>query len=232
MSENFPSAEDGITEITIGSGLEDEAHLQPETVNAEYIQDQKFKGVKRSFKIFNDTQMYYSLKSFRNKDNSKKRIHLAYISDQPGREVFISWRWMSTSLAALVWSMLLFYIGLYSEWKSETIVIVAVLMGTFSLVGFMVFYYRTHDKLIFKSCVGDIPLFEIGNHKPGNEQFDTFMRTLKLHIEKAQGRKSMHERLVGELSDLRRLRDENVVSTEQYEEARNKIFRHEAYQAK
>ena len=175
MSEKAGHIAGGITEITLSSDLEDDAHLQPERINIEYIQEQRFKGLRRSFKIFNDTQLYYSLKSFRNKDNKKHRINLSYVSVQPERECVVAWRWLSSAFAAVIWSMLLLYFGIFTQYKADYIVIVGVLLGTFSMISMLIFYYRTQDKLIYKSFVANIPLFEVLNHKPGNKEFDTFM---------------------------------------------------------
>ena len=231
MTEEAGHLEAGITEITLSSETDDDAHLKPERINIEYVQEQRFKGVRRSFKIFNDTQLYYSLKSFMNKDNKKHRINLSYVSTQPERECVVAWRWLSTAAATIVWSMLLLYVGLYTQYKADFIVIVGVLLGTFSMLAMLIFYYRTQDRLIFKSFVGNIPLFEVSNHKPGNREFDTFMASLRKHIEQGQESMSMHQRLVGELKDLRRIRDEGTISNEQYEAARGIIFKHKAYQA-
>jgi hypothetical protein len=232
MSEEAGRAEQDITEITLSSDTDDDEHLKPERVNIEYVQEQRFKGVRRSFKIFNDTQLYYALKSFRHKDNTNHRINLAYVNKQPERECTVAWKWLSTAFATIVWSMLLLYVGLYTQFKADYIVIVGVLLGTFSMLSMLTFYYRTQDKLIFKSFIGDIPLFEVSNHKPGNSDFDAFMAQLRHHIELAQQRMSMHQRLVGELKDLRRIRDEGKISNEQYESARAVIFKHEAFQVK
>ncbi len=232
MSEEAGRHENDITEITLSSDLDDDAHLKPEHVNTVYIQEQKFKGVKRAFKIFNETQLYYTQKSFRHKENTKHRVNLNYVDLRPEREVRVAWNWLSTAFATIVWSMLLLYVGLFTQYKADYIVIVGVLLGTFSMISMLIFYYRTHDKLIFRSFVGKIPLFEVSNHKPGNKEFDTFMHTLKQHIKTAQGRLTMHQRLVGELKDLRRIRDEGRISNEHYESARNTIFKHEAFQTK
>jgi len=232
MTEEAGHIEEGITEITLSSELDDDAHLKPERVNLEYIQEQRFKGVRRSFKIFNDTQLYYTLKSFKHKDNTQHRFNLSYVNTQPERECVVAWRWLSTAFASLVWSLLLLYVGLFTQYRADFVVIVGVLLGTFSMIAMLVFYYRTQDKLIFKSFVGDIPLFEVSNHKPGIKEFDTFMQALHNYIERGQKSISMHQRLVGELKDLRRIRDEGTISNDQYESARDIIFRHEAYQAK
>jgi len=196
------------------------------------VQEQKFKGVTRTFKIFNDTQLHYTLKTFRTKDNRKHRINLSYVNIQPERECKVAWSWLSTAFATIVWSMLLFYVGLFTQYRADYIVIVAVLLGTFSMLSMLIFYYRTQDKLIFSSFIGNIPLFEISNHKSGNKEFDLFLVKLRKHIKSAQGRISMHQRLVGELKDLRRIRDEGKISNEQYEAARDTIFKHEAFQSK
>jgi len=232
MSGEVGRPEDDITEITLSSDFDDDAHLKPEHINVAFVQEQKFKGVRRTFKIFNDTQLHYTLKSFRHKDNKKHRVNLSYVSNQPERECTVAWKWLSTSFATLVWSMLLLYLGLFTQFKADYIVIVGVLLGTFSMISMLTFYYRTQDKLIYRSFVGNIPLFEVSNHKPGNREFDSFMEKLRQHIKFSQDKLSMHHRLVGELKDLRRIRDEGKISNEQYESARNIIFKHEAFQSK
>ena len=128
--------------------------------------------------------------------------------------------------------MLLFYVGLFTQFKADYIVIVAVLLGTFSMISMLIFYYRTQDKLVYNSFFGNIPLFEISNHKSGNKEFELFILKLRQHIKSAQDRMSMHQRLVGELKDLRRIRDEGKITNEQYDSARNIIFKHEAFQSK
>ena len=232
MSEEVGRPEDDITEITLSSEFDDDTDLKPKHINFHYVQEQKFKGVKRSFKIFNDTQLNYSMKSFKNKDNKEYRFGLAYVNPQPDRECTVSWNWLSTSLATIVWSMLLLYVGLFTQYRADYIVIVSVLLGTFSMISMLIFYYRTQDRLIFKSQVGNIPLFEVSNHKPGNPEFDGFMSRLDHHISLSRKKLSMHQRLVGELKDLRRIRDDGKISNEQYETARNVIFRHEAFQSR
>ncbi|MBT8128174.1 MAG: hypothetical protein HKP12_12070 [Gammaproteobacteria bacterium] len=232
MSDKAGQVIQGITEITLSSDFDDDDHLKPERINTEYVQEQRFKGVRRRFKIFNDTQLYYSLKSFKHKDNKQHRINLSYVNAHPERDCVIAWKWLSTAIATIVWSMLLMYVGIFTQYKADFIVIVGVLLGTFSMLAIMVFYYQTQDKLIYKSFVADIPLFEVTNHKPGNKEFDTFMIALRKHIEQGQASMSMHRRLVGELKNLRRIRDEGTISNEQYESARTVIFKHEAYQAK
>lgn len=232
MSDKAGQVVQGITEITLSSDFDDDDHLKPERINTEYVQEQRFKGVRRRFKIFNDTQLYYSLKSFKHKDNKQHRINLSYVNARPERDCVVAWKWLSTAIATIVWSMLLVYVGIFTQYKADFIVIVGVLLGTFSMLAIMVFYYQTQDKLIYKSFVADIPLFEVTNHKPGNKEFDTFMITLRKHIEQGQASMNMHQRLVGELKDLRRIRDEGTISNEQYESARTVIFKHEAYQAK
>jgi hypothetical protein len=230
-NELDPYAED-ITEITLSSDFDDDSNIQQESINLEYVQDQKFKGIKRNFVIFNEVQLYYSMKSFRKKENVRHRLNLSYVNQKPERVQMVSWRWLSTAFAGLVWSMLLVYVGYFTQLKADYIVVVGVLLGAFSAISMMIFYYRTQDKLVFSSFVGGVPLFEVGNMKAGNQAFEEFMQTLDAHIEKGQNSKTMHQRLSGELIDLRRIRDEGMIDNETYENARSRIFQHEAYQQK
>lgn len=232
MSEEFDHYADDITEITLSSGLEDDVNIQQENINLEYVQDQKFKGIKRSFVIFSEVQLFYSMKSFRKKDNVQHRFNLSHINKKPVRVQIVSWNWLSTAFAALVWSLLLIYIGYFTQFKADYIVAVGILLGAFSAIAMMIFYYRTQDKLVFSSFAGEVPLFEVGKMKAGNQQFEQFMHALDQHIQKGYNRKSMHQRLSGELIDLRRIRDEGMIDNQTYEKARSKIFQHEVYQNK
>jgi len=222
----------GMTEITLSSGLDDDTQVKPKHINIEYVQEQRFKGVTRRFMVFNDTQLYYTLRSFRNKDNKKQRFNLNYVNTQPDRACFVAWRWLSTAIAALVWSIVLLYVGLFSPYQADYIVIVGVLMGTAGLLSMAVFYYRTQEKLIYKSYIANIPLFEVSNFKAGNKEFEKFIARLTDHIEQGQAAISMQQRLAGELKELRRIRDEGAITNEQYETARGIIFKHEAYRAR
>jgi hypothetical protein len=92
------------------------------------------------------------------------------------------------------------------------------------------FYYVSQNKLVYKSNVGNVPLFEVSIQRSGKQELNTFIEKLMSHIELSQGRLTMQQRLAGELQYLRRIRDEARISCEQYELARGLIFRHKAYQ--
>lgn len=220
-----------VTEITLSEIEDDYDPSRPVKIHAEYMQENKFKGVRRSFVIFNNVQLHHRLVSYRRRNEPEHRINLSFVNPQPQRVLTIAWNWLSTAFASIVWSMVLLYVGFFMNFSADIMMAAGILLGTCSLISMMMFYYNTQDQLLYTSETGGVPLFDLVNYKPGDQLFERFQAQLRKHIELGQSRLTPRERLVGELKELRRIRDEGLISNELYEQARGRIFKHEAYQA-
>lgn len=223
-----------VEEIVLGNEFDEtESVIIPRKTNHEYAQISKYKGINRFFKIFNDVYMHQSIKSFRNKNDTETRINLTYINAEPKRGGHFAWKWLFNAYITGFVGAILFYVGGLSglEIAHPYMLPIGVVLITIGLVSTMLFYYRTQDKMIYQSLVGQVPLIELFN-RPNDDEYQLFTDTLKSHIKEAQQRMglNMKQRLKLELSDLRRLSEEGVITVEAYEQARGLIFKHEEYQ--
>jgi hypothetical protein len=202
------------------------------TVNVEFTQESTIKGIKRSFVIFNDCQLLQSLRSFRHKDDRQYRINLRYIDPEPVRDCRYEWRILAASGVCLCLAVLLSCIWYFSRFDSSYLLMTATLFAAGSVIALLLFFYKSHDTFIYRSLAAGVPLIVLDNRKPGLQEFDTFLHKLEQYTRAAQKcNMSKQQFLAGELKDLRRLKDDGMLTDQIYEEARTRIFRHKDYSA-
>ena len=233
----------GVLEITLDAGPDaDDAGRPPQHIDLEYVQ-RSIKGVTRSFVLFDDIYLNHSLsvvnpkafalKFFKNRDKALQRVNLTYLDPKPERLVHIAWDWFLNGLAAIVWAFVIIYVGEYTDFAIayDAMLPAGILLGTFGVIAFMVFYYKTQDKILYRSYIGKVPVLEL-LHRPRNEDYNNFIDVFEAAIFKAQhrDRMSMKYRLVGELKLLRRLKETGSITNADYEKARGKIFKHKEYE--
>lgn len=229
-----PIKKDVVEEVTAGKEFDETASvIIPGKTNHQYKQKSRFKGITHFFKMYNDIYMHITTRSIVNKSNAATRINLTFLNPEPIRQKFFAWNWLYAAMVACLLGVQLIYFGEFSDFDMAhpymlpigTVLVVAGLLLT------QVFYYRTQDKMIYKSLVGQVPLIEVF-YRPEQSVYRVFTGVLKLHIVQAQQRSglNMKHRLRGELSDLRRLSEEGVITNEDYEQARALIFKHKEYQ--
>ena len=233
----------GVLEITLDAGPDaDEAGLPPQHIDLEYVQ-RTIKGITRSFVLFDDIYIDHSLsvvnpkafalKFFRNRDKAQQRVNLTYLDPKPERLAHIAWNWFLNGLAAIAWAFVIIYVGEYTDFPiaRDAMLPAGILLGTFGIIAFMVFYYKSQDKIVYKSYIGQMPVLEL-LHRPGNEAYNNFIDVFEKAIYKAQhrDRMNMKYRLVGELKLLRMLKETGSITNTDYESARSKIFKHKEYE--
>ena len=224
----------GVEEIVLGNEFDETASvIIPRKTNHQYIQVSKFRGIKRFFKIFNDVYLHQSIESFRNKNKSDTRLNLTFIDPEPIRKIHFAWNWVYSAYVTIFLGALLIYIGEFSGLvlAHPYMLPISVVLITAGMIFSMIFFYRTQDKIIYKSLVGQVPLIEMFN-RPNQADFKRFTESLVVYILQSQRRLglTMKQRLIGELSDLRRLSEEGIITVEAYEQARAIIFKHKEYQ--
>lgn len=233
----------GVLEITLDAGPDaDEAGLPPQHIDLEYVQ-RTIKGITRSFVLFDDIYIDHSLsvvnpkafalKFFRNRDKAQQRVNLTYLDPKPERLAHIAWNWFLNGLAAIAWAFVIIYVGEYTDFPiaRDAMLPAGILLGTFGIIAFMVFYYKSQDKIVYKSYIGQMPVLEL-LHRPRNEAYNNFIDVFEKAIYKAQhrDRMNMKYRLVGELKLLRMLKETGSITNTDYESARSKIFKHKEYE--
>lgn len=220
-----------VEEIVLGDEFDETASvIIPRTTNHQYDQISKFKGINYYFKIYNDIYLHHSVESYRNKDNEDTRINLTYIDAEPTRKRSFAWNFLYGALATFFFGAMFIYLGGF-EISHFYMMPAGIMLITAGVILTLNFFYRSEDKIIFHSFAGGIPLIELF-HKPNQSGYNMFIDILQLHIAQSQLRPGLDikHRLKIELSDLRRLSEEGVITVESYEHARGLILQHKGYQ--
>ncbi len=212
----------------------DEEQVAVKTINHEFSQESKLKGVVREFTIFNDIQCYQSVKR-KHGGKHKFRVNLTHLNPKPKRDFILAEGWLITAAISTVLSFMLVYIGWFSslQFNHQAVFIITALTISFSVIAFLITLLKTQDRIrLFSNC-GCAPILELMNNKPDRESFAAFMELLSSHIIKAQHSADLSatERLVLELKELRRLKDESVITEAVYEQAKQKIFKNKAFKS-
>ena len=102
-----------------------------------------------------------------------------------------------------------------------------------ALITLLAFVYNSHDKVFFRTQYGKVKVIEMMNNNPDKKSFQSFITKFNQQIKKSKTSKNMTQNkfLASELKELRRLKDETMILEEDYETAKRRIFKHEAFKA-
>lgn len=212
----------------------DAEHVAVESIDFQFEQSSKLKGIYRKLMIFNGNHCYQSIKN-KHKRKYKYRIDIAYLSPHPYRVHNIAWKYLYVALGGLVVSAIMIYIGWFSGLLNSnpgsyfTTAVIVSLAST--LILFLLFAHNSYDKVLFKSQIAGIELIELINRYPDKDSFRDFVGKFMVQIKKARAMKKYtpSKFLAAELKELRRLKDETVITEEQYAEGKAIIFGHSAF---
>jgi hypothetical protein len=209
----------------------DNESIAVEHINFEFEQSSKLHGTDSKLTIFNDTYCYQSIKN-KHRRKYKFRLDLAYLDPRPFRVRNIAWKWLNASLA--LWSMAAIIV--FAGWfDSSSVTSLGLFSGIIiaALFTLLLFLYRCENKVYFRSQYGKARLLEMIYNNPNKGHFHDFIKKFVAQIKASKKAKSMDQSklLAAELKDLRRLKDEIVVSDDAYEKAKRLIFKHKAFKA-
>lgn len=232
----------GVLEITLDAGPDtDDLTRVPQHIDHEYLQ-RTIKGITRSFTLFDDIYLNYSLnicnpiafrlKLFRDRNAEQQNINLTYLDPKPERIVHVAWKWFVSGLAAIAWGFVIIYLGTYTDFTvfQDAMLPVGIMIGTFGVISFLIFYYKSQDKVIYSSAVGRAPIIELF-HMPRNKAYNDFIDIFEKKVFKAQSRKGVttKHKLAGELKHLRKMQENGSLPEADYEIARTRILGHDEY---
>ena len=226
MEKIILSSDDGeITEFT------DEEQVKVRIVNIELKQSCWFTGEQRMHMIFNGNQCYQKVQL--NPANKKKfRVNLGYLNEEPERHIKFTYGWFALSAMFLIFTGVLMFGNLITVKSYELIV---ESLAAFSLfmggMSFITGWMQSTNRLIFYSQYGNVPLLELIYQSPNKKIFNEFVRTLKHKISMANhtNESSLKECLTKELGELRRLKNETVITSGDFNKALQRIVNHDGY---
>ena len=216
-------------EITL---FTDDENVVLKEVNFEFEQANKMRAFYNKLTVFNGDHCYQLI---RNKHQSKIkfRINISYLNPRPVRQHKVAWKWLFIAIPFLLVSLTMAYAGLFSTTfePSSNYLNVLIGMSLFSVICILLAIHRSYDKWFFKSEYGHVNLIALLNNHPDAASFKTFIEQLTPQIRQAKQAKNrpLSECLAGELRELRRLKDETVISKNQYESAKQLILKHEGF---
>ncbi len=218
-------------EITL---FTDDEHVAVRTIDREFRQESKLKGIVREFTIFNGIQCYQKV-TRKHGGKHKFRVNLACLDPEPRRIYNLADNWLIMGAIGLVLSFLLVYLGWFRtpplQISNSLLYILTSVALSFSIIALLLALLKTRDRLVIYSKCGRAPVLELINNNPNKQQFMEFMDSLSRHILLSRRgiSSSPTELLAMELKELRRLRDEHAIKEDQYESAKKRIFRNRAY---
>lgn len=216
-------------EITL---FTDDQQIILKEVNFELEQSNKIRGFYNKLTIFNGSHCYQLIRN-KHQRKIKFRIDISYLNPLPSRQHKVAWKWLFTAAPFMLVSLVMMYAGLFSETFKPSTYFMTVLISasSISLICILLTIHRSYDKWVFKSEFGNIELINLLNSHPDKDTFKIFTDRLTLQVRKAKLAKdtALSECLAGELRELRRLKDETVISAQQYESAKQRIFTHEGF---
>ena len=224
------STDDEITLFT------DEENVVLDKVDFEFGQSSKLRGIYREITLFNGNHCYQSIKN-KHKRKFKYRVDIAFLNPRPFRERNIAWKWLYASIALLLTSLVMIYVRWYTDWLPAGIerfyLTVLIVFLSSACITLLLFAHNTYDKIIFRTQFGNIKLIELLNKYPDKESFREFISLFIVQIKTARKKKGFtaSKFLAKELQELRRLRDEQVITEEEYQAAKVIIFKHDFFKA-
>lgn len=99
-------------------------------------------------------------------------------------------------------------------------------------ISLLMFMHNTYDKVVFKSQYGRVKFIEVINKYPNKNTLRKFIARFTMQVKKVKAKKnfSQSKYLTRELQELRRLKNEEVISEKEYESGKALIFSHKSFQ--
>lgn len=228
MENIILSADDDITDIT---DFSDSEQVKVQVVNLEIKQKCWIDGEKREFMIFNGKQCYQKVE-FKKGGKRKFRINLSYLNGIPKRQYKYAYNWFIFSVMMFIVALLpLFSLmsGYFiDQFMATGLAVFALVTGiTAVIIGLI----KSTCRVTFYSHYGRAPVLELINASPNRKSYITFIDVLQQKInsynqpENGNLRRYLHQ----ELDELRRLKNESVLSSTDFNKAWQRIISNSAY---
>ncbi len=211
----------------------DDEKVEIERINFEFEQSNKITGIYRKITVFNDHHCYQTIKNKR-KGKYRYRVDLSFLDPRPYRRRNIAWSWFFASVSLALIGSAMVYLGWFTKPLAPTTyysVSVAVVIAAM-MMSLLLFISNSYDRVIFKSQYGRVKYIEILNKYPNKKTCRKFLSNFVKQVknEKAKRNYSIAKFLARELQELRRLKNEEVITDKEYQSGKKAIFKHKSYQ--
>lgn len=194
-------------------------------INRTMVQVSRAKGETRTFQIYDDKFLDVTIDNIFGQKNYQ--LNLCMLEPWPVRNREISWRWLLSmayfAIAAVAY--LVYLINHPSNEMLSRLIPFFVLFILLMLGSLLMFLYRSPNVTEFRSRYCGCVLVSLLYANPSKDQFKQFVEELKQRILAAsqQVRIDKHRMLINEITKLRRLRNEGIISEREYVAASRRI---------
>ena len=194
-------------------------------INRTMVQVSRAKGETRTFQIYDDKFLDVTIDNIFGQKNYQ--LNLCMLEPWPVRNREISWRWLLSmayfAIAAVAY--LVYLINHPSNEMLSRLIPFFVLFILLMLGSLLMFLYRSPNVTEFRSRYCGCVLVSLLYANPGKDQFKQFVEELKQRILAASQavRIDKHRMLINEITKLRRLRNEGIISEREYVAASRRI---------
>ena len=155
-------------------------------------------------------------------------VDILSLQDKSEKTIFIAWKWLFFGVAFLLLTLFLLKV-LPSYLNNNKNLYLGLIMfsGTLGTIFSIVqFWKRTSINQVFYSKKAHVPIIKLRASKPSKKVFSTFINAVEERIEKMSKHMDIAEdkQLIGEMKMLRRLSDDGIISKNDYESAKSKLF--------
>ena len=168
------------------------------------------------------------VKRFQHGRSTSYWVNLLFANPVPQRIRHIDWRWGLAALIFLANSVGLIAAEHYFQLSEKFIysISITIIMATLVLISFLIMIYKSKNVLVFHTLNGHMPILSLAINNPSKQAYKSYAKTLRQCIERIQQQNAhrMKNMLANELAEHRRLKDNKVVSEQEYEQAKNRIL--------
>lgn len=208
-----------ISELPSESIEEQSSKMQE--LDATLKQTSRFRFSEYSFKLFD--HHFLSIKMDRGFRRTREyQLHIGILDPEPIRSLRISWQYLVVFFVLVGALGIAGFTNLLPASKTS-IVMLVVCAGVFLLLAM----YFSHDRLVFYSQNGRLPLITLFNRNPDRETFGAFISTLSDQILKASANLNFilgSETLNVELREHRRLMEKGIITRKAYNSSKSLIL--------
>lgn len=201
--------------------------MNEKTHNSSLHQESNARGEKRIFEIYNNKFIKVTTNNFMS--NKSYHLNLSMLAPWPVRHRNISWQWLLAviyfSITTLAYTGYLLYFQ--ESGKLERLLPFIVIFLLLSLASFLMFLYRSQNVIEFKSRYGNCVTLSLLYNNPNRNEFKKFIEEIKLRsLSASQAMKIDKSKMLSiEMNELRRLRNEGVITQNNYADAKARIIK-------
>lgn len=195
--------------------------------NSSLNQESNARGEKRLFEIYNNK--FIKVTSRNIISNSSYHLNLSMLAPWPIRHRKFSWQWLLAvlyfSIATVAYTAYILYFQ--ESGKLERLLPFVVIFLLLSLAAFLMFLYQSPNVIEFKSRYGNCGVLSLLYNNPNKKEFKAFIDEIKLRSLSASQVVTIDksQMLDIEMDELRRLRNEGIITQDHYAEAKSRIIK-------